>query len=134
MSHIFGVLLKLNLLLNMLPIINILDLEVTTNQTTEAVVRRCFVKQVFLEILRSSQAQACNFIKKESLAQMFSCEFCEISKNTFFYRTPPVAASKTRTKELCFGFLCKVLTFSLTLSQQIMQIYVFQMQFGFRKF
>ena len=28
-----------------------------------------------------------------SLAQMFSCEFCKISKNTFFYRTPPVAAS-----------------------------------------
>ena len=27
---------------------------------------------------------ACNFIKKETLAQMFSCEFCEISKNTFF--------------------------------------------------
>ena len=24
---------------------------------------------------------------------MFSCEFCEISKNTFSYRTPPVAAS-----------------------------------------
>ena len=134
MSQIFGALLKLNLLLNMLPIINILDLEVTTNQTTEAVVRRCFVKKVFLEILRSSQAQACNFIKKESLAQMFSCEFCEISKNTFFYRTPPVAASKIRTKELCFGFLCRVLTFSLTLSQRITQIYVFQMRFGFRKF
>ena len=29
-----------------------------------------------------------NFIKKETLAQVFSCEFCEISKNTFFYRTP----------------------------------------------
>ena len=28
--------------------------------------------------------QACNFIKKEILAQVFSCEFCEISKNTFF--------------------------------------------------
>ena len=26
---------------------------------------------------------------------MFSCEFWEISKNTFFYRTPPVAASVT---------------------------------------
>ena len=26
---------------------------------------------------------ACNFIKKETLAQVFSCEFCEISKNTF---------------------------------------------------
>ena len=24
---------------------------------------------------------------------MFSCEFCEISKNTFFYRTPLVVAS-----------------------------------------
>ena len=23
---------------------------------------------------------------------MFSCEFCEISKNTFFYRVPSVAA------------------------------------------
>ena len=24
---------------------------------------------------------------------MFSCEFCKIFKETFFYRTPPVAAS-----------------------------------------
>ena len=38
---------------------------------------------------------ACNFIKKETLAQVFSCEFCEISKNTFFHRTPLVAASVT---------------------------------------
>ena len=30
------------------------------------------------------QAEAYNFIKKETLAQVFSCEFCEISKNTFF--------------------------------------------------
>ena len=30
-------------------------------------------------------------MKKEFLAQVFSCEFCEISKNTFFYRTPLVA-------------------------------------------
>ena len=27
---------------------------------------------------------ACNFIKKETLANVFSREFCEISKNTFF--------------------------------------------------
>ena len=45
-------------------------------------------------MLSSTQAsEACNFIKRENLAQVFSCEFCEISKNTFFYRTPPVAAS-----------------------------------------
>ena len=30
------------------------------------------------------QASVCNFIKKETLALLFSCEFCEISKNTFF--------------------------------------------------
>ena len=36
--------------------------------------------------------QACNFIKKDTLPQMFSREFCEISKNTFFteylWKTP----------------------------------------------
>ena len=26
---------------------------------------------------------ACNFIKKETLAQVFSCEFCEISKAVY---------------------------------------------------
>ena len=39
------------------------------------------------------QAEACDFIKKETLAQAFSYEFCEISKNIDCYRTPPVAAS-----------------------------------------
>ena len=44
--------------------------------------------------------EACSFIEKDSLAQMFFCEFCEISKNTFFYRTPPVTASeKPRSPE-----------------------------------
>ena len=37
--------------------------------------------------------QACDFIKKETLAQLFACEFCETSKNTFLHRTPLVAAS-----------------------------------------
>ena len=37
--------------------------------------------------------QACNFIKKETLEQVFSCEFCEISKNAFSYRAPLVVAS-----------------------------------------
>ena len=37
--------------------------------------------------------EACNFIKKETLAQAFFCEFCEIFKSTFLYRTPLVTAS-----------------------------------------
>ena len=30
---------------------------------------------------------ACNFIKKETLAQVLFCEFCELSKNTFLQNT-----------------------------------------------
>ena len=39
--------------------------------------------------------EACNFIKKEALAEVFSCEFCEISKNTFSTERLRVTASKT---------------------------------------
>ena len=31
---------------------------------------------------RSIKKGACNFIKKETLAEVFSCEFCEFCKNT----------------------------------------------------
>ena len=30
----------------------------------------------------------------ETLAQVFSCEFCEISKNTLSYRIPPITFQK----------------------------------------
>ena len=36
---------------------------------------------------------ACNFIKKDALAQLFFCEFCKISKNTFFTKNLRVTAS-----------------------------------------
>ena len=38
--------------------------------------------------------EACGFIKKETLAQEPSCEFCENFKNAFFYRTSLVAGSR----------------------------------------
>ena len=71
----------------------------------EAVVQRYSVNFVFLEILPNSQEntcarvsllqpEACKSIKIESMAQVLSCEFREhLSNNTFFYRTPLVAAS-----------------------------------------
>ena len=40
------------------------------------------------------QAQACNFIKKETVAEEFSCEFCEISRSTFFTENVWTTASK----------------------------------------
>ena len=58
-------------------------------------------KEVFLKLLQDSQENtcarvsffdkvaglACNFIKKETLAQVFSCEFCEIPENAFLQNT-----------------------------------------------
>ena len=50
---------------------------------TEAVVQQCSVKEMFLEISQNL-ASDYNFIKKDTLAQVFSYKFCEISKNNFF--------------------------------------------------
>ena len=71
----------------------------------EAVAQRCSVRKGVLRNFAKftgkhlcQSPQACNFIlKKETLAQMFSCEFRKISKNTFSERTPPVAASASCT-------------------------------------
>ena len=41
------------------------------------------------------------FFNKVALTQVFSCEFCKISKNVFFYKTPPVPASGSN----CLAFL-----------------------------
>ena len=65
--------------------------------TTEGANRNVLEGKVFLEIPQNSQentwsvsflikvqASVCNFIKNKTLAEVFFCEFCEISKNTFF--------------------------------------------------
>ena len=41
-------------------------------------------QSLFFNKVAGIKPEACNSIKKETLAQVFSCEFCEISKNTFF--------------------------------------------------
>ena len=61
-------------------------LEISQNSQENTCVRVYFLVQL--------QASAYNFIKIETLAQVFSCEFFEISKNTFCYRRPLVAASE----------------------------------------
>ena len=32
--------------------------------------------------------------------EVFSCDICKLFKNTFFYRTPPVAASEKKKSKL----------------------------------
>ena len=91
---------------------------------SEAVTWICSVQKLFLKISQNSQEnicarisffnktaglrpatlfkktlwhrsfEACNFIKKEILAQVFPRKFFKISKNNFLYRTPSMAASQ----------------------------------------
>ena len=64
-------------------------------------VRRNFVKFTGKHLCQSLFFdKVANFIEIETLAQIFSCEFCEISKNTLFYRTPPVAAFGSSIKSI----------------------------------
>ena len=66
----------------------------------EAVTWMCSVKKMFLRISQNSQEKTCarasfsiilaTLLKKETLAQFFSNEFCEIFKNTFSYITRPM--------------------------------------------
>ena len=51
-------------------------LEISQNSQENTCARVSFSKKL--------QAETCNFIKKETLAQVFSYEFYEISNNTFF--------------------------------------------------
>ena len=44
-------------------------------------------------LFNKAAGAACNFTKKGTLAQVFSREFCKTFNNTFFHRTPLVAAS-----------------------------------------
>ena len=53
--------------------------------------QRCSVKKSVLRNFAKfigkhlcQRLAACNFIKKGTVAQVFSCEFCEIFKNTYF--------------------------------------------------
>ena len=82
----------------------------------EAVAQMCSAKKVFLEISQYSQKNTCagvSFLIKLQASGLWnllktktstgsSCEFCEISKNTFFYRTPPVAASVMKNSSSLF--------------------------------
>ena len=58
------------------------------------------------------RSQACNFIKIEALEQVVSSKFCEISMNTFSYRTPPVATSAELYSEPRQEFKIKIELFA----------------------
>ena len=77
----------------------------------EAIIQRCSLKKVFLEISQNSQESICQslflikrketfFNKKRDSGTGVFCEFFEISKNTFLHRTHPEVASMLLNKNV----------------------------------
>ena len=76
---------------------------------TEATTGSVLEEKVFLDILQNSQGKTCatvsfliKFFKKETLALVFSCEFCKISKNIFFTEHLWATISVNRSHRLVF--------------------------------
>ena len=75
--------------------------------TTKGVLRN------FAKFTRKHPCQRLFFnkiVKKESLAQVFSCESCEISMNTFFYRTPSYNCRSSSPEAFCEGCVLRNFT------------------------
>ena len=118
---------------------------------SEAAVRRCSSKQVFLKISQSSQKtpvfveslfnktgalKAYSFIKKEISTKVFSCEYCEIFKNSFLeehflfiiiLRDDRILWTSLGTKLTCFIFLVLLFCF-LSYRESIVISYLFLYQ------
>ena len=88
-----------NVLLECLPpILTQCSISILPENYREAVAQRCSVKKVFFKISQNSKENTCarlsfliklqasglNYIKKETLAQVFSCKFCGIFNKIFF--------------------------------------------------
>ena len=78
--------------------------------------------------------QICNFIKNESLAQMFSCEFCKISKNTCFgqhHRRLLLIIQKQPSEVFCEKYVLR--NFAKFIEKQLCQSIFFNKVAGLRK-
>ena len=60
----------------------------------------------------------CNFIKEETVAQVFSCEFGEFLKNTFFFNRTPLVAASFETDDPNETYSALTNTFSLIVEKR----------------
>ena len=76
------------------------------------------------------QAEPYNFIKKETLLQVFSFEFCKTFKSTFFYITPSVVTSVSLNICLFFCIVFYRLGYAIYVGVLLifgLQMYVFNL-------
>ena len=74
-------------------------LEVSQNSQENTCARASFL------IKLQAEAEACNFINNKTLAQVFTCEFCEISINTFFTEHPSATVSEEHLRTAASAIL-----------------------------
>ena len=65
------------------------------------------------------QAESCNIIEKQTMVLVFSFDFCEIFKNTFFYKTPPMVASEQNWKKCYNNYYKDIFRKNLTPSHSL---------------
>ena len=82
------------------------EVQVLRSSRPEAFCKKCVLRDFakfkgkrLCQILFFNKVVGLRSAQMFSLAQMFSCEFCEIFKNNFFNRTHPVVASWCCTKK-----------------------------------
>ena len=66
--------------------------------------------------------EGCNFIKKETLAQVFPCKFCEISKNNFFTEHLWAIASEHKNWTTTFQKV-HLLVLTFVLQEQLPEVF-----------
>ena len=96
----------------------------------EAATRDVLLKKVLLKFLQNSQENrvsflikfqarpASNCIKKETLAQAFYCEFCEILKNTFFTEHHWATTSAEASLGPCQTFMTELFFLKIFFSEK----------------
>ena len=85
-------------------------------------------QSLFNDIVTGPRAQASNFIRKETLAQVFSCEFCNV-----FYKTPPMVASVSFNEKIKFLLIsfCQSLILSDRLDINLLYLCCQYLQFHY---
>ena len=87
--------------------------------------RKLTGKHLCQSLFFNKVAGLCKFIKKETLAQVFSCEFSEISKSTFFTENLSTTASEKSWLKIYHDFKEKLITASSTLEDFVWEVNYF---------
>ena len=71
-----------------------------------------------VSLIKSCRPQPCNFIKEETLTEVFSCPFCEIFTNTFFrehlrWLLLHISVKISQNSLLVFGIVIVWITFKI---------------------